>query len=695
MTSRSIMLGTALLLTTAVPVPGVLAPAVAVAQDASPVAAIVTDPTPAASLDLKVLRQRAQALRAAIQSGALKGPDRKAAAAKLALYRAEIQQRQQAAKAAQQPKQAAQAEADQPQQQAQQQVQAQTQTQQAQTETQPAQKKAAALSPEVTAALGDTRAASELETPALRQRIQTLRQALQSMGPAEKKMAATKIKADRDEFIKRQQAAKKQQQPAAQATETTQQGQQQTAETQENAQTQVGGDAVAALADDRPSASLELPELRKRFLSVRAAIKSGSLSGPQLKKAQQMFAADRQELVKRKNAGNVAATQPQTQTATQTQQTTTQAAQELPPAEVEGKAKKLLAEKTEASTLDDKALRKRLAETRTVLASKNLSPQEQRQLRQRLANDRKILRDRVASRQDQTANASNQTTQGDQVVTNTVTNNSGVVNNNTTINNTVNNVNVIVQQQTPPDRLNQRQLDQRIRTLRVAVREQRLDRQQMEIAEHILVEDQRFLRQRLIRDRDARRERWRHMRDRNELHIDFNVAIVAPPIITAAEADYGEIETQLVAPPRRLPPQRYSLEQIVEDDNVRQAMPGIDIDTLNFDSGSAEIRPEEVEKLESVAQAIEKIVTVRPDEVFMIEGHTDAVGSDEANQQLSLARANSVKQALVEFYAINDGNLRAAGLGERFLKIPTDEAEEENRRVTVRRITPLLTGEAG
>jgi outer membrane protein OmpA-like peptidoglycan-associated protein len=35
-------------------------------------------------------------------------------------------------------------------------------------------------------------------------------------------------------------------------------------------------------------------------------------------------------------------------------------------------------------------------------------------------------------------------------------------------------------------------------------------------------------------------------------------------------------------------------------------------------------------------------------------------------------------------------NLETVGFGERYLKIPTAEAEQENRRVSVARITPLV-----
>jgi outer membrane protein OmpA-like peptidoglycan-associated protein len=80
-----------------------------------------------------------------------------------------------------------------------------------------------------------------------------------------------------------------------------------------------------------------------------------------------------------------------------------------------------------------------------------------------------------------------------------------------------------------------------------------------------------------------------------------------------------------------------------------------------------------------------------PNEIFMIEGHTDAPGSNIYNAKLSKLRAEAIKKALVAYYVIPARNLRTVGLGERFLKIPTAEAESENRRVSISRITNLLS----
>ena len=79
-----------------------------------------------------------------------------------------------------------------------------------------------------------------------------------------------------------------------------------------------------------------------------------------------------------------------------------------------------------------------------------------------------------------------------------------------------------------------------------------------------------------------------------------------------------------------------------------------------------------------------------PDEVFLIEGHTDAVGSEIDNLTLSDRRAEEVAIILTDTFGVPPENLVTQGYGEEFLKVPTAGPERLNRRVAVRRITPLL-----
>ena len=48
---------------------------------------------------------------------------------------------------------------------------------------------------------------------------------------------------------------------------------------------------------------------------------------------------------------------------------------------------------------------------------------------------------------------------------------------------------------------------------------------------------------------------------------------------------------------------------------------------------------------------------------------------------------------MLQFFKMEDNNIETVGYGEEFLKIVTEEEEPANRRVTIRRITPLLASQ--
>ncbi len=68
-------------------------------------------------------------------------------------------------------------------------------------------------------------------------------------------------------------------------------------------------------------------------------------------------------------------------------------------------------------------------------------------------------------------------------------------------------------------------------------------------------------------------------------------------------------------------------------------MPSIDLDSINFETGSWEIPPDQAAKLQAIADGLNRAITANPRAVFLIEGHTDAVGSDVDNLSLSDRRA--------------------------------------------------------
>lgn len=139
---------------------------------------------------------------------------------------------------------------------------------------------------------------------------------------------------------------------------------------------------------------------------------------------------------------------------------------------------------------------------------------------------------------------------------------------------------------------------------------------------------------------------------------------------------------------------RFSLRQIRQIRAVRELVPVIELEAVTFETGSAAIRQTEAEELRDLGVAMKKLITQNPYEVFLVEGHTDAVGSATSNLALSDRRAESVALALTEYFDVPPENMVVQGYGESNLKIRTLGDERENRRATVRRITPLLQASA-
>lgn len=150
---------------------------------------------------------------------------------------------------------------------------------------------------------------------------------------------------------------------------------------------------------------------------------------------------------------------------------------------------------------------------------------------------------------------------------------------------------------------------------------------------------------------------------------------------------YQFLDQPPVEPVRRL----YTIDEVKYSARVRDSVRRVDLDTITFEFGSASISESEIPRLEGVATAMERLLEENPAETFLIEGHTDAVGSDEANLALSDRRAESVAEALTNVFAIPPENLVTQGYGETYLKIDTAEPARENRRVAIRRITPLVS----
>ena len=135
---------------------------------------------------------------------------------------------------------------------------------------------------------------------------------------------------------------------------------------------------------------------------------------------------------------------------------------------------------------------------------------------------------------------------------------------------------------------------------------------------------------------------------------------------------------------------RYTLAQVRTIPQVRALAPAYEVSTVTFASGSAAIAPEQAGNLTDLARQVLGEIQADPRKVFLIEGHTDAVGDAAYNLALSDRRAESLALALNEYFQVPVENMVVQGYGEQYLKVPTQSDERANRRATVRDITGLL-----
>ena len=162
-------------------------------------------------------------------------------------------------------------------------------------------------------------------------------------------------------------------------------------------------------------------------------------------------------------------------------------------------------------------------------------------------------------------------------------------------------------------------------------------------------------------------------------------------VVEYDDASEDDVYEALSAPPVERLERGYAMEEVRESRWLRARMRRVDLNAINFAFGSWEVEESEYGKLENIANAMKRILKRNPDEVFLIEGHTDAVGSDIDNLSLSDRRAEAVAIILSDAFRVPPENLTTQGYGEQYLKVQTEGPSLANRRVAVRRITPLLS----
>ena len=120
---------------------------------------------------------------------------------------------------------------------------------------------------------------------------------------------------------------------------------------------------------------------------------------------------------------------------------------------------------------------------------------------------------------------------------------------------------------------------------------------------------------------------------------------------------------------------------IPEDKGPDQQIVVMDERALNFDFDKSVVKPQYFEMLNNLKDFIEQ-----NNYELTIEGHTDSVGSNQYNIELSRRRAEAVKAKLIEFGLPEDRIVGIEAKGEEY-PVATNETPEgrlQNRRVEFR-----------
>jgi OOP family OmpA-OmpF porin len=145
------------------------------------------------------------------------------------------------------------------------------------------------------------------------------------------------------------------------------------------------------------------------------------------------------------------------------------------------------------------------------------------------------------------------------------------------------------------------------------------------------------------------------------------VIIMVMAVVTAAQAERAGGLPDLVVDKR-----------INDCANCAPTLVTITLD-VEFDTDKAVVKDKYRNEIKKVAD----FMKTYPNTTAVIEGHTDNVDTAEYNQKLSDARANSVRQYLINNFGIKASRLTAVGYGltKPIASNNTEEGRQKNRRV--------------
>jgi len=134
---------------------------------------------------------------------------------------------------------------------------------------------------------------------------------------------------------------------------------------------------------------------------------------------------------------------------------------------------------------------------------------------------------------------------------------------------------------------------------------------------------------------------------------------------------------------KKMDKQAKEIENTVAGAEVIKADEGIVVkfdEGILFDFNSSDLKSSAKTNIAKLAETLNK----EPDTEILVLGHTDNIGTQEVNQRISLARANSVKSYAVA-QGVSDNRIKTEGksYSEPIASNDTDDGRAQNRRVEI------------
>jgi len=158
-------------------------------------------------------------------------------------------------------------------------------------------------------------------------------------------------------------------------------------------------------------------------------------------------------------------------------------------------------------------------------------------------------------------------------------------------------------------------------------------------------------------------------------------ALKAPPLTRGLSVDpQRAADNTFINTVRNRSTRSLSMDERNQLDTIAANKPKIDLE-INFDFNSASISQGSMSAVQHLGEALSD--PQLKGTTFIVSGHTDGIGGEAFNQDLSERRADTIKHYLVDHYHLAASDLVTVGYGKTRLKDAENPSAPINRRVQV------------